>query len=62
LLRYEVKFQSPLECGGAYIKLLAEDAKFNLVYFAIFIHKIFLIEKNLNSIYSFTLNKGKLLR
>jgi hypothetical protein len=30
--RYEVKFQTPLECGGAYVKLV-EDPKFNLVYF-----------------------------
>lgn len=25
--QYEVKFQNGLECGGAYIKLLSEDAK-----------------------------------
>jgi hypothetical protein len=31
--RYEVKFQNPLECGGAYVKLIASDASLNLEQF-----------------------------
>ena len=31
--RYEVKFQNPLECGGAYVKLLAQNADFKLESF-----------------------------
>lgn len=27
VVQYEVKFQTGLECGGAYLKLLSEDAK-----------------------------------
>ncbi len=31
VVQYEVKFQTPLECGGAYVKLLSDDASLNLV-------------------------------
>ena len=31
--RYEVKFQNALDCGGAYVKLLADDPKPNLEKF-----------------------------
>jgi len=30
VLQYEVKFQTPLECGGAYVKLLADESSLNL--------------------------------
>lgn len=30
VVQYEVKFQNPLECGGAYVKLLASDPSLNL--------------------------------
>jgi len=30
VVQYEVKFQTPLECGGAYVKLLSDDASLNL--------------------------------
>ena len=33
VIQYEVKFQSPMECGGAYVKLLADEANFNLENF-----------------------------
>ena len=33
VVQYEVKFQNPMECGGAYIKLLASDAKLDLEQF-----------------------------
>ena len=29
--RYEVNFQNGQDCGGAYIKLLSHDSKFNMV-------------------------------
>jgi len=30
VVQYEVKFQNPLECGGAYVKLIAQDSSFKL--------------------------------
>jgi calnexin len=33
IVQYEVKFQNPLECGGAYVKLLAHDSSFQLDQF-----------------------------
>jgi calnexin len=33
VVQYEVKFQNALECGGAYVKLLASDPKLNLEQF-----------------------------
>lgn len=33
VIQYEVKFQSALECGGAYVKLLADEPSFNLENF-----------------------------
>jgi calnexin len=33
VVQYEVKFQNALECGGAYVKLLAEDPEFTLESF-----------------------------
>lgn len=30
IIQYEVKFQNALECGGAYVKLIAEDKDFKL--------------------------------
>lgn len=33
IIQYEVKFQNPLECGGAYVKLLAQNADFKLESF-----------------------------
>jgi len=33
IVQYEVKFQSPLECGGAYVKLLEDEPNLNLENF-----------------------------
>lgn len=33
IVQYEVKFQNPLECGGAYVKLIAQDLSFQLDQF-----------------------------
>ena len=33
IFRYEVRFQKALECGGAYIKLLADLPGLSLVWF-----------------------------
>jgi calnexin len=32
VIQYEVKFQNPLECGGAYVKLLADDSSLESFY------------------------------
>jgi len=29
--RYEVKFQNGIDCGGAYVKLLSQNSKLDLV-------------------------------
>lgn len=39
VVQYEVKFQNVLECGGAYVKLLATDPKLTLVIFTFFCFK-----------------------
>lgn len=33
VLQYEVKFQNPMECGGAYIKLISDEPSFTLENF-----------------------------
>lgn len=33
LFRYEVNFQDGIDCGGAYIKLLADTDDLNLVWY-----------------------------
>lgn len=33
VVQYEVKFQNPLDCGGAYVKLVAHDPEFKLEEF-----------------------------
>jgi calnexin len=33
VVQYEVKFQNPLECGGAYVKLLTDEPALNLENF-----------------------------
>ncbi len=33
VIQYEVKFQNPMDCGGAYVKLIAQDANLKLEEF-----------------------------
>lgn len=33
VVQYEVKFQNPMDCGGSYVKLIAQDSNFKLENF-----------------------------